>query len=435
MENRYNRYETRFFIYQKEGEMSHTNWIELIVIIVGVMGSAFFSSSETALTSINVFKIRQMEENGVENSSLVRNLTENIGKVLTTILIGNNIVNIVTTTVATIFFTDLLGPSGAVVSTIVLTLTILIFGEVTPKNIATSSSEKVALMVSKPIKFFDFILKPMSFFLQAITNLLTKIIIGENKQKDEIVTEEDLKTIVDVSEEQGVINYQESEIINNVFEFGDSDVEDIMTARTNMEAIGVDMEDRNLKDFLKNCKHSRIPVYGKSIDNIIGILHMKDIVAFIADDKELDIEKMVRPAFYVYDNMHIFDLFKSMRGENVSLAIVIDEYGGTSGIVTIEDIVEELVGEIEDEYDTHLESILKINDKEFLVNPSIHINDFNDYFDTDLEQIKNDSIGGFLIDKLARIPKLGDTIEIEGIRISVAQINRYKLEMLKVEFS
>ena len=415
--------------------MSHTNWIELIVIIVGVMGSAFFSSSETALTSINVFKIRQMEENGVENSSLVRNLTENIGKVLTTILIGNNIVNIVTTTVATIFFTDLLGPSGAVVSTIVLTLTILIFGEVTPKNIATSSSEKVALMVSKPIKFFDFILKPMSFFLQAITNLLTKIIIGENKQKDEIVTEEDLKTIVDVSEEQGVINYQESEIINNVFEFGASDVEDIMTARTNMEAIGVDMEDRNLKDFLKNCKHSRIPVYGKSIDNIIGILHMKDIVAFIADDKELDIEKMVRPAFYVYDNMHIFDLFKSMRGENVSLAIVIDEYGGTSGIVTIEDIVEELVGEIEDEYDTHLESILKINDKEFLVNPSIHINDFNDYFDTDLEQIKNDSIGGFLIDKLARIPKLGDTIEIEGIRISVAQINRYKLEMLKVEFS
>lgn len=415
--------------------MSHTNWIELIVIIVGVMGSAFFSSSETALTSINVFKIRQLEENGVENSSLVRNLTENIGKVLTTILIGNNIVNIVTTTVATIFFTDLLGPSGAVVSTIVLTLTILIFGEVTPKNIATSSSEKVALMVAKPIKFFDFILKPMSFFLQAITNLLTKIIIGENKQKDEIVTEEDLKTIVDVSEEQGVINYQESEIINNVFEFGDSDVEDIMTARTNMEAIGVDMEDRNLKDFLKNCKHSRIPVYGKSIDNIIGILHMKDIVAFIADDKELDIEKMVRPAFYVYDNMHIFDLFKSMRGENVSLAIVIDEYGGTSGIVTIEDIVEELVGEIEDEYDTHLESILKINDKEFLVNPSIHINDFNDYFDTDLEQIKNDSIGGFLIDKLARIPKLGDTIEIEGIRISVAQINRYKLEMLKVEFS
>ena len=415
--------------------MSHTNWIELIVIIIGVVGSAFFSSSETALTSLNVFKIRQMEENGVENSSLVRKLTDDIGKVLTTILIGNNIVNIATTTVATIFFTDLFGPSGAIISTIVLTLTILIFGEVTPKNIASSSSEKVALKVAKPIKFFDFILKPMSFFLQAITNFLTRLLIGENAKKGDLVTEEDLKTIVDVSEEQGVINDQESEIINNVFEFGDSDVEDIMTARTNMEAIAVDMEDRELKDFLKNCKHSRIPVYGKSIDNIIGILHMKDIVAFIAEDKALNIEEMVRPAFYVYDNMHIFDLFKSMRGENVSLAIVIDEYGGTSGIVTIEDIVEELVGEIEDEYDTHLESILKINDKEYLVNPSIHINDFNDYFDTDLVQIKNDSIGGFLIDKIGRIPKLGDSIEEEGIKITVVQINRYKLEMLKVEFS
>ena len=415
--------------------MSTTNWIELIVIIVGVIGSAFFSSSETALTSLNVFKIRQMEENGVENSSLVRKLTDDIGKVLTSILIGNNIVNIVTTTVATIFFTDLFGPSGAIISTIVLTLTILIFGEVTPKNIASSSSEKVALKVAKPIKFFDFILKPMSFFLQAITNFLTRLLIGENAKKGDLVTEEDLKTIVDVSEEQGVINDQESEIINNVFEFGDSDVEDIMTARTNMEAIAVDMEDRDLKDFLKNCKHSRIPVYGKSIDNIIGILHMKDIVAFIAEDKALNIEEMVRPAFYVYDNMHIFDLFKSMRGENVSLAIVIDEYGGTSGIVTIEDIVEELVGEIEDEYDTHLESILKINDKEYLVNPSIHINDFNDYFDTDLAQIKNDSIGGFLIDKIGRIPKLGDSIEEEGIKITVVQINRYKLEMLKVEFS
>ena len=414
--------------------MSQKNWIELILIILGIAGSAFFSSSETALTSLNVFKIRQMEENGVENSSLVRKLTDNIGKVLTTILIGNNIVNIVTTTLATIFFTDLLGARGAVISTVVLTLTILIFGEVTPKNIASSQSEKVALRVAKPIKFLDIILKPLSFLLQAITNLLTKMLIGENHPSQDIVTEEDLKTIVDVSEEQGVINNEESEIINNVFEFGDSDVEDIMTARTNMEAIAVDMDDKDLRDFLKNCKHSRIPVYGKSIDNILGILHMKDIVAFIAEDKNLKIEEMIRPAFYVYDNMHIFDLFKSMRNENVSLAIVIDEYGGTSGIVTIEDIVEELVGEIEDEYDTHLETIFKVNDKEYLVNPSIHINDFNDYFDTDLVQIKNDSIGGYLIDRLGRIPKESDFIEEDDMVISVLQVNRYKLEMLKIDF-
>lgn len=414
--------------------MSKINVIQLILVIVGVMMSAFFSSSETALTSINIFKIRQLEENGVKNSSLVKSLSENISKVLTAILIGNNIVNIVTATLATILFTDLYGASGALISTVILTLAILIFGEVTPKNIAATNSEKVALKVAKPIKFFQIVFAPLSFVLSIITGALTRMIIGEEKNKQDLVTEEDLKTIVDVSEEQGVINFQESEIINNVFEFGDSDVEDIMTARTNMEAINIDIDNLDLKNFLKNSKHSRIPVYGKSIDNILGILHMKDIVAFIADDKDLDLEKMIRPAFYVYDNMHIFDLFKSMREENVSLAIVIDEYGGTSGIVTIEDIVEELVGEIEDEYDTHHETIFKIKDKEYLVDPSIHINDFNDYFDKDIKQLKNDSIGGFVIDKLGRIAKVGDFVEVDGIKISVVQIDRYKIEMLKVEF-
>lgn len=414
--------------------MTTRNIILLIVMIIGILMSAFFSSSETALTSANIFKIRQMEDNGVKNSSLVRKLTDNMGKVLTTILIGNNIVNIGTSTVATIFFTDLMGPSGAVVSTALLTILILIFGEVTPKNIATSASEKVSLMVAKPINLLDIALRPLSFVLSIITDSLTKLFVGDDKTSKDTVTEEDLKTIVDVSEEQGVINYEESEIINNVFEFGDSDVEDIMTARTNMEALAVDIDKKDLKDFLKDSKHSRIPVYGKSIDNILGILHMKDIVATIAEDRDLDLSEMIRPAFYVYDNMHIFDLFKSMRGENVSLAIVKDEYGGTSGIVTIEDIVEELVGEIEDEYDTHLETIFKIKEGEYLVNPSIHINDFNDYFNTELSQVKNDSIGGFLIDHIGKIPKLGDAIEIEGIRIAVVQIDRYKLEMLKVEF-
>ena len=414
--------------------MSTKNLIQLIFIIIGVMMSAFFSSSETALTSINVFKVRQLEEKGVENSGLVKNLVERIGKILTTILIGNNIVNIGTTTIATLFFTDLFGPKGAFISTVVMTITILIFGEVTPKNVAANQSERVSLRVARPIRFLELVLKPLSFLLSIITNAITKLFIGSYNHNNDLVTEEDLKTIVDVSEEQGVINGEESEIINNVFEFGDSDVEDIMTARTNMEAIAVDMDKKELKDFLKNSKHSRIPVYGKNIDNILGILHMKDIVAFIAEDKELDIEKMIRPAFYVYDNMHIFDLFKSMRSENVSLAIVIDEYGGTSGIVTIEDIVEELVGEIEDEYDTHHETIYQISDKEYLVNPAIHINDFNDYFDTHIVQIKNDSIGGFLIDKLEKIPKLGDKLQTDGMIITVVQIDRYKIEMLKVEF-
>lgn len=413
--------------------MSTKNLIQLIVIIIGLILSAFFSSSETALTSVNVFKIRQMEKNGVEKAPLVKKLVDNIGSVLTTILIGNNIVNIVTTTVATIFFTEVMGPKGAVISPIILTIVVLIFGEVTPKNIAAANSEKLALAVARPIRFLDIILKPINFVLGKITGAITKALVGEEESSN-LVTEEDLKTIVDVSEEQGVINNEESEMINNVFEFGNSYVADIMTARTNMEAISVESTPEELNDMLKETNHSRIPVYGKNIDNIVGILHMKDIVSNIADGKDLVLEELIRPAYYVYDNMHIFDLFTNMRGENVSLAIVIDEYGGTSGLVTIEDIVEELVGEIDDEYDKDNQDIFKLTENSFLVNPSMHLNDFNDYFNLELEEIKNDSVGGYVIDHLSRIPSEGDSVSIDNLIITVDQVDRYKIEMLKVEF-
>lgn len=413
--------------------METRNLIQLIVIIIGVILSAFFSSSETALTSVNVFKIRQMEKNGVEKASLVKKLVDNIGSVLTTILIGNNIVNIVTTTVATIFFTEVMGAKGAVISPIILTIAVLIFGEVTPKNIATANSEKLALKVARPIRFIDIILKPINIILGKITGAITKIFITEEENSN-LVTEEDLKTIVDVSEEQGVINNEESEMINNVFEFGNSYVADIMTARTNMEAISIESSPEELNEVLKETNHSRIPVYGKNIDNILGILHMKDIVSTIADGNDLLLEELIRPAYNVYDNMHIFDLFTNMRAENVSLAIVIDEYGGTSGLVTIEDIVEELVGEIDDEYDKDNQDVFKLTEKSYLVRPSMHLSDFNDYFNLDLEEIKNDSIGGFVIDQLSRIPEEGDSVKIDNIILTVDEVDRYKIEMMKVEF-
>ena len=409
--------------------MSTKHLIQLIVIIVGIILSAFFSSSETALTSVNIFKIRQMEKNGVEKAPLVRKLVDNIGSVVTTILIGNNIVNIVTTTIATIFFTEVMGPKGAVISPIILTIVVLIFGEVTPKNIAAANSEKLALAVARPIRLIDIVLKPLNFILGKITGAITKIFVGEEEESS-LVTEEDLKTIVDVSEEQGVINNEESEMINNVFEFGNSYVSDIMTARTNMEAISIESDQEELNEMLKETNHSRIPVYGKNIDNILGILHMKDIVSTIADGKELNLEEIIRPAYYVYDNMHIFDLFTNMRSENVSLAIVIDEYGGTSGLVTIEDIVEELVGEIDDDD----KDIFKLTENSYLVKPALHLSDFNDYFNLELEEIKNDSIGGYVIDHLSRIPEQGDSVEIENVKITVDEVDRYKIEMLKVEF-
>lgn len=413
--------------------MTRKNLIELIIIIIGIAMSAFFSSSETAMTSTSSLKLRQLEKNKVKNASLLRKLLDDIQTLLTTILVGNNIVNIVTTTVATIFFTDLFGAKGAVLSAVILTVLVLIFGEITPKMVAQAKNEEVSLKFAKPIYVCTVILKPIVIALGFITNVLTKAFIKEDENSD-IVTEEDIKTIVDVSEEQGVINFEESEMINNVFEFGRRDVSDIMTARTNMEAVALDSTKEELYSFLRGSMHSRIPIYGESIDNIVGILHMKDIVNFMTEGKELDLKELARPTFYAYENMDIFDLFKNMKQVNVSLAIVVDEYGGTSGLVSIEDIVEELVGDIYDEYDPEEKEIIKINEYEYLVNPSLHLNDFNDYFKTALAEVKNDSIGGYLIDHLDRLPKEGDTIRVDKMVISVEKMDRYKLNLLRIKF-
>lgn len=413
--------------------MTRKNLIELIIIIIGIAMSAFFSSSETAMTSTSSLKLRQLEKNKVKNASLLRKLLDDIQTLLTTILVGNNIVNIVTTTVATIFFTNLFGAKGAVLSAVILTVLVLIFGEITPKMVAQAKNEEVSLKFAKPIYVCTVILKPIVIALGFITNVLTKAFIKEDENSD-IVTEEDIKTIVDVSEEQGVINFEESEMINNVFEFGRRDVSDIMTARTNMEAIALDSTKEELYSFLRGSMHSRIPIYGESIDNIVGILHMKDIVNFMTEGKELDLKELARPTFYAYENMDIFDLFKNMKQVNVSLAIVVDEYGGTSGLVSIEDIVEELVGDIYDEYDPEEKEIIKINEYEYLVNPSLHLNDFNDYFKTALAEVKNDSIGGYLIDHLDRLPKEGDTIRVDKMVISVEKMDRYKLNLLRIKF-
>lgn len=413
--------------------MTTKNIIQLFVMIIGIFLSGFFSSSETAITSINKFKLRQLEEKKIKNASLLRKLVEDSQNTITTILVGNNIVNILTTTIATLFFTDIFGAKGAAISTIVVTLTVLIFGEITPKLAAQINSEKMGLRYSKPIYIISIILKPLVFLLSLFTKYLTKIMADDFVNNDK-VTEEDLKTIVDVGEEQGVINNEESEIINNVFDFGGSFASDIMTPRTNMEAISIDATKEDLDQFLIESKHSRIPVYGESIDNIVGVLHMKDIVTFIAEGRAPNLKDMLRQTYYAYENMNIIDLFKSMKKMNVSLAIVVDEYGGTEGLVSIEDIIEELVGDIYDEYDPDDEKLYKVSDNEFIVDASMHINDFNDYFNRNLKEVKNDSIGGLVIDYLGRLPKTGDVVKVNDVTLICEKVDRYKINLLIVKF-
>lgn len=413
--------------------MTTKNIIELFVMILGILLSAFFSSSETAITSVNKFKLRQLEEKNVKNATLLRKLVDDSQNTITTILVGNNIVNIVTTTIAALFFTDIFGAAGAFISTVVVTITVLIFGEITPKLAAQINSEKMSLRFSKAIYIVSIILKPTVFLLGLFTKYLTKK-LSDGADNSDKVTEEDLKTIVDVGEEQGVINNEESEIINNVFDFAGSFASDIMTPRTNMEAIAIDSTKEELDKFLIESKHSRIPVYGESIDNIVGVLHMKDIVTFVAEGREPRLKDMLRQTYYAYENMNIIDLFKSMKKMNVSLAIVVDEYGGTEGLVSIEDIIEELVGDIYDEYDPDDEKVYKVSDNEFIVDASMHINDFNDYFNRDIKEVKNDSVGGLVIDYLNRLPKTGDIVKVDDVTLICEKVERYKINLLRVKF-
>ena len=364
---------------------------------------------------------------------MLRKLVDDSQNTITTILVGNNIVNIVTTTIAALFFTDIFGAAGAFISTVVVTITVLIFGEITPKLAAQINSEKMALRFSKAIYIVSIILKPTVFLLGLFTKYLTKK-LSDGADNSDKVTEEDLKTIVDVGEEQGVINNEESEIINNVFDFGGSFASDIMTPRTNMEAIAIDSTKEELDKFLIESKHSRIPVYGESIDNIVGVLHMKDIVTFVAEGRQPRLKDMLRQTYYAYENMNIIDLFKSMKKMNVSLAIVVDEYGGTEGLVSIEDIIEELVGDIYDEYDPDDEKVYKVSDNEFIVDASMHINDFNDYFNRDIKEVKNDSVGGLVIDYLNRLPKTGDIVKVDDVTLICEKVERYKINLLRVKF-
>lgn len=412
-------------------KISSNYTIQVIFIVIGILASAFFSSSETAITSTSKIKIRQLVNKGKKNARILQKLVDDKNNLITTILVGNNIVNILTTTIATLFFTDLLGASGAFVSTVVMTLSVLIFGEITPKTLASVKNEKISLKVSRPIYILSILLRPLVFILSFITGKIIALFVGENKE-DEAFTEDDIKTLVGVSNEQGAINKSEKEFINRVFEFDDLYVEDIMTPRTSVEAINVEITAEELVEFLNNTNHSRFPVYKDTIDNILGIVHIKDITMMLVNEKKIDFEKLARKTYVAFEYQYVINLFKEMTEKKLSMAIVVDEYGGMSGVVTIEDIVEELVGDIVDEYDKE-GSIIKIADtNSYFVDSSMDIEEINEKLALNLVPIKNYSIGGLAIDCLNRLAKTGDSVTTQGIKIDILQVERFKITKLKL---
>ena len=405
---------------------------QLIILFILIMLSGFFSSSETALVSLSKIRLRQLVDEGVKNASLVSTLIDKPNKLLGAILIGNNIVNIAASALATSMAIDLWGNKGIAISTGLMTFLVLIFGEVTPKSLAAQNSEKTALKVSRPIYFITVFLSPVIYVITSITNVLIKLMGGNASKIQPLITEDELKTIVNVSHEEGVLEVGETKMIYNVFEFGDSEAKDVMTPRTNMVALSVSSSYKDLVELFKEETFSRLPIYEEDIDDIIGVLHVKDLIFSIEDRENFNVRDYLRPAFFTYEFKPTQELFQEMRDNNYPTAIILDEYGGTAGMITTEDLVEEIVGEITDEYDEGNEEITVVKEDEYIVDGSIKLDLLNDLIGTNIESENFDSIGGFVIGILGRFPEEEEIIEYESIKFTIEKVEKNRIEKMRI---
>ena len=320
---------------------------QIIVLIILLVLSGFFSMSETALMALSKIRIRHMVEEGVKGAKLVEKLTEDPNKLLGAILIGNNIVNILASSLATTLFVSLVGPSGVGVATAVMTVLVLIFGEITPKSIAKQKSEEVSLKVSKPINIIVKILKPFIGIFSFISSLFIRLLGGDPKATEPFITEEELRTMVGVSEEEGVLEDVEKEMIFNVFDFADSQAKDVMVQRVDIVAVDTEATYEEVLEVIKTEQFSRIPVYNQTIDDIVGVLYVKDLIIAGQNKEGFKVSDYMREPYYTFEFKKIKELFNEMKKTRNHLSVVLDEYGGTVGIVTIEDLIEEVFGDIE----------------------------------------------------------------------------------------
>lgn len=407
--------------------------IQIIILIVLLLLSAFFSSAETALMSLSRLKVRNMLNEGVKGAKTLDKMLDNPTKILSTILVGNNLVNIAASAFATSLAIQQFGSRGIGIATGLTTLMVLIFGEVTPKSLATNNAEAIALRVADPLNILSKIFTPVTAILMAITRVFVKLFGGDPDEAKPFVTEEDLRTMVEVGHEEGVILSQERAIIDNVFEFRESQVKDVMTTRTDMVAVEEDIGYDELLSIFKEEQYSRLPVYEGTSDNIIGVIYVKDLVFQEIDEENFDVKNYMREPFFTYEFQRISSLFEQLRHRRIALAIVLDEYGGTAGIATLEDLVEEIVGDLEDEYDTVDKQVTIINAHEFITEGTVKIDFLNDQLHLNINDEEYDTIGGYVFGAFGRIPEVGESIVSENKRFTVQALDKHRIERIKVD--
>ncbi|MCI8402516.1 MAG: HlyC/CorC family transporter [Lachnospiraceae bacterium] len=406
--------------------------INIVCIIALIALSAFFSSSETALVSCNRIRIRSMVDENDRRLKYLNLVLDNQSKMLAAILIGNNIVNLYASSLTTTLALKLGGSYTVSLATGILTFLILVFGEISPKTAATIHAEKLALFVAPMIHILMVVLTPVIFIINTIAGVFLRLMGINPDQKQEAITEDELRTFVDVSHEEGVIEKEELKMINNVVDFGDSLAKDVMVPRIDMIFADINATYEELIDIYRTNMFTRLPVYENTTDNVIGMINMKDLLLYRPGEK-FHLRDYLREAYYTYEYKKTSELFIDMRQHYVSMAIVLDEYGATAGLVALEDLLEEIVGEIRDEYDAdELDSVQKISDTEYLVEGSVRLDDLNDMLDIHLESEDYDSIGGYIIGLLDNLPKVGQSVSEGEFKFHVESLDKNRIKWVRL---
>lgn len=410
--------------------MDSSDAIQLLILVVLLTLSAFFSSSETALTTVNKIRMRTLADAGDGRAEFVMKVISNPGKMLSAILIGNNIVNLYASSLSTMLATRLWGNEAVGFATGVLTLLILVFGEITPKTVSTISAESIALRFAKIIYIIMIVLTPVIYIVNHLSFFVLKLFRVDPNKRGESITEDELRTIVQVSHEEGVIESEEKKMINNVFDFGDAVARDVMLPKVNMTFVDVDATYDELMEVFRSEKYTRYPVYEETTDNVIGVLNIKDI--FLKGGEEgFSVRKYLRKPLYTYEFKKVAELMREMRKAAISIVIVLDEYGSTVGLITLEDMLEEIVGDIRDEYDGDEEkSIQRIAPREYMVDGSVKLDDLDERLNLELQSDEYDSIGGLVIGLLNHLPQEKEEVVVENVRLVVECVDKNRIDKI-----
>ncbi|MCD8133861.1 MAG: hemolysin family protein [Clostridiales bacterium] len=394
--------------------------------------SAFFSSAETALTTVSKISMKTLADEGNHRAALVLKITDDSSRMLSAVLIGNNLVNILASSLATVLAVRAFGSAGTGIATGVLTLLVLIFGELTPKTMATIRAERMSLRYCRIIWVLMHILTPVIFILNLLASCVLRLLRVNPEEKNKVMTERELRTVLEVGHQSGVIETEEKQIINNVFDFGEAKAEDIMVQRIDMVFVQIDASYDEVVSLFREEKLTRLPVYEDSRDEVVGILNMKDLI--LCDRDSFSVRGIMREPFFTYEHKSTAGLLLQMRKLQINIAIVLDEYGMTAGLVTIQDLIEEIVGEIRDDYDEDEDELLQqISGREYLVAGHMKLDDFNEALHLNLESDGYDTIGGYLIGLLDRLPKVTDSgVTPDGVYLQVWRKEKQRISKIYV---